>query len=93
MNKNIINYNYFVESQSLHMPLTGTQYLLMMMLMRHMIYSKVPYLLFLMNTSPSTLKTFLVVGKVNLGLLLGCLLLFAGNDAYTEKNRSIWLHN
>ena len=25
----------------------------------------------LMNTSPSTLKTFLVVGKVNLGLLLG----------------------
>ena len=43
----------------------------MMMLMRHMIYSKVPYLLFLMNTSPSTLKTFLVVVKVTLGLLLG----------------------
>ena len=41
-----------------------------MMLMRHMIYSKVLYFLFLMNTSPSTLKTFLVVGKVNLGLLL-----------------------
>ena len=28
-------------------------------------------LLFLMNTSPSTPKTFLVVGKVNLGFLLG----------------------
>ena len=42
----------------------------MMMLMRHMIYSGVPYFLFLMNTSPFTLKTFLVVGKVNLGLLL-----------------------
>ena len=50
--------------------LTGTRYELMRMLMRHMIYSKVPYFLFLMNTSSSTLKTFLVVGKVNLGLLL-----------------------
>ena len=30
-----------------------------------------PYFLFLMNTSPSGLNIFLVVGKVNLGLLLG----------------------
>ena len=43
----------------------------MMMLIRPMIYSKVPYLLFLMNTSPSRLKIFLMVEKVNLGLLLG----------------------
>ena len=43
----------------------------MMMLMRPMTYSKVPYFLFLMNTFPSTLKTFLVVVKVNLGLLTG----------------------
>ena len=33
-------------------------------------YSKVPYILFLMSTSPSTLKKILVLGKVNLGLLL-----------------------
>ena len=38
--------------------------------MRHVIYSKVAYFLFLIITSPSTLKIFLVVGKVNLGLLL-----------------------
>ena len=53
----------------------------MMMLIRPMIYSKVPYLLLLTNTSPSRIKIFLAVGKVNLGLLLGYVLLFAGNDA------------
>ena len=41
----------------------------------------------LMNTSPSTLTTFLVVGKVNLGLLLVYQLLFAGNDAHQKKRQ------
>ena len=50
-------------------------------LMRHMIYSKVYYLQFLMSTSPSILKIFLIVGKANLGLLLEYKLLFARNDA------------
>ena len=41
----------------------------MMMLIRPMIHSKELYLLFLMNTSPSILKIFLVGGKVNLALI------------------------
>ena len=38
--------------------------------MRHMIYSKVSYFLFIMNTSLSRLKIFLTVGKVNLRTLV-----------------------
>ena len=58
----------------------------MMILMRHMIYSKESYFLFLMNP-PSRLIIFLIVGKVNLGLLLGHQLLFAGNGALKKNVR------